>query len=194
MLFEVDSAIDTETGKLLDYSAIVTAGKAGINAQYMTGGDGRSYLREAHSVLNWDLVHGTPTITGKQDWTYQTSTVYQPFDSGVSPLGTSTLIYGSQYDDLRVVQITADGRLVTNLHWGQKSPKLVATDLQDRAYVCGTSNGGAAECIGVRPGERSEPGWRVTLDKGGERFAGAALVSGRLYVNTAEGWLYAIGD
>ena len=194
VLFEVDSAIDTATGKLLDYSAVVKAGMAGINAQYMTGGDGRSYLRESHSILGWEQRGDGPSLTTKRDWTYQTSTVYQPFDSGVSPLGTGVLIYGSQYDDLRVVQLAADGRLLTNLHWGQKSPKLVAMDLADRAYVCGASNEGVAECIGVRPGESGEPGWRVKLEKGGVQFAGAALVPGRLYVNTQEGWLYAVGD
>jgi hypothetical protein len=194
VLFVADSAIDAATGKLLDYSAVVKAGMAGINAQYMTGGDGQTYLREGHSVLSWELEGDEPAATGKRDWMYQTSTVYQPFDSGVSPLGTGVLIYGSQYDDLRVVQLTRDGRLATNLHWRQKSPKLVATDLADRAYVCGASNEGVAECIGVRPGESSEPGWRIRLDQGGEQVAGAALVPGRLYVNTKEGWLYAVGD
>jgi peptide/nickel transport system permease protein len=194
VLFEVDSAIDVATGKLLDYSDVVKPGTAGINAQYMIGGDGRTYLREGHSIVGWELKGETPAVDGQRDWTYQTSTVYQPFDSGVSPLGTGVLIYGSQYDDLRVVQLAADGRLVTNLHWGQKSPKLVATDLEDRAYVCGASNEGVAECIGVRPGENGEPRWRVKLDKGGVRFAGAALVPGRLYVNTEEGWLYAVGE
>lgn len=194
VLFEVDTAIDAATGKLLDYSAVVGAGMAGINAQYMTGGDGRTYLREAHDILSWELQDNVPAVTGKQEWTYQTSTVYQPFDSGVSPLGTGVLVYGSQFDDLRVVQLAADGRLVTNLHWGQKNPRLVATDLADRVYVCGASKQGGAECIGVRPGESSEPGWRITLDKGGGQVAGGALVRGRLYVNTREGWLYAIGD
>jgi hypothetical protein len=194
VLFVADAAIDTATGKLLDYSAVVRAGMAGINAQYMVGGDGRTYLREGHNILDWETGDGGPQVTDKLEWTYQTSTIYQPFDSGVSPLGTGVLIYGSQFDDLRVVQLSADGRLMTNLHWGQKEPKLVATDLADRAYVCGTSNGGIAECIAVEPGDSSDPAWRVRLEKGGVKFAGAALVPGRLYVNTEEGWLYAIGD
>jgi hypothetical protein len=194
VVFVADAVIDTKTGKLLDYSAVVRAGMAGINAQYMTGGDGQTYLRESHNILNWEAAADGPKVTGKREWTYQTSTIYQPFDSGVSPLGTAVLIYGSQFDDLRVVQLAPDSRLVTNLHWGQKSPRLVATDLADRAYVCGASNDGMAECIAVQPGDSGEPSWRVRLEKGGVQFAGAALVPGRLYVNTQEGWLYAIGD
>jgi peptide/nickel transport system permease protein len=193
VLFEVDNAIDAATGKILDYSALVRAGMAGMNAEYLTGGDGRSYVREGHSLMSWIAASDGPKVTGKRNWTYQTSTVYLPFDSGVSPIGTTTLIYGSKYDDLRVVQLAADGSLVTNLHWGQKNPKLVATDLADRAYVCGSSNEGMAECIGVRPSENGEPGWRVKLEKGGMKPTGAALIPGRLYVNTEEGWLYAIG-
>lgn len=194
VLFEVDAAIDAKTGRLLDYSDLVSAGTAGINAQYLIGGDGKAYLRKGHSVIGWTLTGDAPTATTKRDWTYQTSTVYLPFDSGVGPLGTAVLVDGSQYDDLRVVELGSDGRLLTNLHWGQKSPRLVATDLADRAYVCGRSNEGVAECIGVRPGESSEPGWRVKLDKGGAKVTGAALVPGRLYVNTEEGWLYAVGQ
>jgi hypothetical protein len=133
-------------------------------------------------------------VVDKLDWTYQTSTIYQPFDSGVSPLGTGVLIYGSQFDVLRVVQLASGGRLITNLHWDQNRPRLVATDLADRAYVCGSTNQGRAECIAVLPGENEEPGWRVVFDEGAFTFAGAALVPGRLYVSTEEGWLYAVGD
>lgn len=194
VLFVQDAALDVETGKLLDYNAVVRPGQAGINATYMIGGDGLTYLREAHDILRWESTSDGPQVVGKADWTYQTATVYLPLDSGVSSAGTGVLVYGSAYDDLRVIQLSMDNRLLTNLHWPLRSPRLVATDAADRAYVCGTANAGGAECLAVRPGDSVEPGWRIRLETGGETIGGAALTRGRLYVTVQEGWLYAIGE
>lgn len=194
VLFVQDAVLDVETGRLLDYNTVVRAGQAGINASYMVGGDGLNYLREGHDILRWESTPDGLQVVGKASWTYQTSTVYQPFDSGVSSAGTGVLIYGSMYDDLRVVQLSMDSRLLTNLHWPLKSPRLAATDAADRAYVCGTANAGGVECLAVKPGDNDEPDWHIRLDMGGETIGGAALVQGRLYVTTQEGWLYAIGE
>ncbi len=170
------------------------AGQAGVNAAYMVGGDGRTYLRDSHDILRWEMTPDGPQVVGEASWTYQTATVYQPFDSGVSSAGTGVLIYGSAYDDLRVVQLSMDNRLLTNLHWPMKNPRLAATDAADRAYVCGSANSGGAECLAVQPGDNDEPGWRIQLDTGGATVGGAALAKGRMYVTTQEGWLYAIGE
>ena len=194
VLFVQDAVLDVKTGKLLDYSAVVRAGQAGINATYMIGGDGLTYLREAHDILRWESTPDGPQVISRTDWTYQTATVYQPFDSGVSSAGTGVLVYGSAYDDLRVVQLSKDNRLLTNLHWPLKSPRLAATDAADRAYVCGTANAGGAECLAVQPGDNAEPGWRIRLETGGETIGGVALTRRRLYVAVQEGWLYAIGE
>lgn len=192
-----DAVLDTETGKLVDYSAVVPAGEAGINAIYMTGGDGKRYVRLEHTVVQWDMTESGPRQLGMTSWRWQTATVYQPFDSGVMLDGTAALVYGSFYDDLRVVLLQPGDLLLGNLHYPMRSPKYAANDATGMAYICGDALEGFVECIGVRAGDNEKPGWRVLLDKeGGETtsFAGAALVPGRLYVATGDGFLFAVGE
>jgi peptide/nickel transport system permease protein len=192
-----DTVIDTESGKLLDYSAIVPAGRAGINAIYMTGGDGKRYIRSEHNVIEWDETDSGPRQLNGTSWRWQTSSVYHPFDGGVMLDGTSVLVYGSFYDDLRVVLLQPADSLRANLHYPIRSPKYAASDATGMAYVCGDAREGSVECIGVRAGDNDKPAWRVLLDKeSGDTtgFAGAALVPGRLYVATGDGFLFAVGE
>jgi peptide/nickel transport system permease protein len=192
-----DAVFDVETGQLLDYSAIVPAGQAGINAVYMTGGDAQHYIRSEHNIIRWEESAGGPRQVWGTSWRWQTGSVYQPFDSGVMLDGTGVLIYGSMYDDLRVVLLQMNNRLLANLHYPMRGPKLAATDANGTAYVCGTARGGNIECVGVGPGDNDQPRWRVELQPGavnGNTFGGAALIPGRLYVTSQEGWLYAVGS
>jgi hypothetical protein len=192
-----DAVIDTETGRLVDYSPIVPAGKAGVNAIYMTGGDGKRYIRSEHNVIQWDETDSGPRQLNGTTWRWQTGTVYQPFDSGVMLDGTAVLVYGSFYDDLRVVLLEPGDALRANLHYPMRSPKYVASDASGMAYICGDARAGFVECIGVRTGDNAKPGWRMLFEKESEQtisFAGAALVPGRLYVATGDGWLFAVGE
>ncbi len=191
-----DAVIDTETGRLVDYSAVVPAGKAGVNAIYMTGGDGKRYIRSEHNVIQWDMTESGPRQFGGTTWRWQTGTVYQPFDSGVMLDGTAALVYGSFYDDFRVVLLRPGDQLLTNLHYPMRSPKYAASDATGMAYICGDAREGFVECIGVRAGDNDKPGWRILFDREGEQpvtFAGAALIAGRLYVASDNGWLFAVG-
>lgn len=192
-----DAVIDTETGKLVDFSAVVPAGKAGINAIYMTGGDGRRYIRSEHNVIQWDETAEGPRQLSGTTWRWQTGTVYQPFDSGVMLDGTAVLLYGSLYDDLRTVLLGPGDMLLANLHYPMRNPKYAASDATGMAYVCGDAREGFVECIGVRAGDNAKPAWRVLFEKeSGETtsFAGAALTPGRLYVATGDGFLFAVGE
>ena len=51
--------------------------------------------------------------------------------------------------------------------------------------------GGALQCRAHQPGPGA-PVWELTLEEGALP-SGGALVPGRLYVTTMDGWLYAIG-
>ena len=44
----------------------------------------------------------------------------------------------------------------------------------------------------IKPVRKGAPVWELTLEKGALP-SGGALVPGRLYVTTRDGWLYAIG-
>jgi ABC-type dipeptide/oligopeptide/nickel transport system permease subunit len=192
-----DAVLDTETGKLVDYSMIVPAGEAGINAIYMTGGDGKRYVRLEHSVVQWDMTESGPRQLGMTSWRWQTATVYQPFDSAVMLDGTAALVYGSMFDDLRVVLLQPGDLLLANLHYPMRDPKFAASDSRGMAYICGGGREGFVECIGVRAGDYTEPAWRMAFEREAAEaatFAGAALTPGRLYVATGDGWLFAAGE
>lgn len=192
-----DAVIDAATGQLVDFSAVVPAGKAGINAIYMTGGDGKRYIRSEHSVIEWDMGEAGPRQVAGTTWRWQTGTVYQPFDSGVMLDGTAALVYGSLYDDLRLVLLRPNDTLLANLHYPMRNPKYAAGNATGMAYVCGDAREGIVECIGVRAGDNEKPSWRILFDREGEQpvtFAGAALTPGRLYVASDNGWLFAVGE
>ena len=191
-----DAVFDAATGKLADYSAVVPAGKAGINAIYMTGGDGKRYIRSEHSIIEWNQTDAGPRQVSGRTWRWQTGTVYQPFDGGVMLDGVGVLVYGSNYDDLRAVLLGPNDALLANLHYPMRNPKYAASDAAGTAYICGDARSAVVECIGVHAGDNDKPSWRISLDKPtaeGPTFAGATLAPDRLYVSTGEGWLFAVG-
>jgi outer membrane protein assembly factor BamB len=191
-LYVQDVAVNLADGSLADLSSVVAAGQAGVNAVYMIGGDGKKYLRESHAVFPWQPTAAGGERTGKTTWTHQNSTVYLPFESGVSGRGNAWLHYGSQYDDLRLVLLGMDGQMLLNAHYPQRPSQVIATDAADHLYVCGEDRAGSAECVGFAPGAEA-PFWQVALPQSGQ-VNGGALVPGRLYVSTGAGALYALGD
>lgn len=191
-LFVQDAVLDVKTGKLLDFNALVVPGTAGINAIYMIGGDGLTYLREAHSVSRWEMTDARPRRVAETSWESRSATIYLPQESAVGSGGWAWLVYGSNYDDLRLVILSMEGRLLGNIFYPQRGSKLIAIDSADRAYVCGFSRGTGPECIAFSPGAE-EPVWQVAVPEMGQ-VNGGALAPGRLYVTTRDGALYAIGD
>lgn len=191
-VFVQDAVLDRQTGCLVDFSALVEAGKAGVNAGYVIGGDGKTYLREGHALVRWDAASGSPQRGERIDWNYRGSVIFLPFDSGVSASGTVWLLYGSAWDDLRYVVLTPDRRLLANFNYPQRSPRLIAVDAAERAYICGENRLAGVECIAFTPDEK-EPGWVVELADASGHITGGALAPGRLYVTTQDGYLYAIG-
>lgn len=192
-LFVRDAVLERADGRLVDLSAIVQVGQAGVNAFYVIGGDGKSYLLEEHAMFAWEMAPEGARRTRQLGWNYRAATLYLPFDGGVSAQGSAWLLYGSAWDDLRWIMLGADGRLKTNLRYPQRLSRVIAVDAADRAYICGAIRAGQPDCIAVVPGE-DEPGWQIALDRSKGNVVGGALAPGRLYVATDDGWLYAIGD
>jgi outer membrane protein assembly factor BamB len=191
-LFVQDAALDIETGQLLDFGTLVVPGTAGINAIYMVGPDGFTYLREAHGVIQWEMTDAGPQRIASASWESRTATIYLPQESAVGPSGSVWFVYGSNYDDLRLVTLSMEGRLLGNIFYAQRGSKLIAIDAADRAIVCGQARSGHLECTVFAPGAE-KPVWQVTLPDMAQ-VNGGALVPGRLYVTTRDGALYAISD
>jgi hypothetical protein len=90
-----------------------------------------------------------------------------------------------------VIWIGPDGQLRGNVHYPTRNSQAIAVDQSSNVYVCGTWIL-ATVCQNARlftwdAGATME----VTLRK--RRGGGRALVPGRFYVVTREGFLYAIG-
>jgi ABC-type dipeptide/oligopeptide/nickel transport system permease subunit len=192
-VFVQDAVLDRATGRLADFSAIVEPGRAGVNAAYLVGGDGRTYLREEHALVPVDLTGPVPQRGERIHWNYRGSTIFLPYDGGVTPGGAAWLLYGSNWDDLRYVVLSPDNRLLTNFNYPQRSPRAVAVDAAGRAYLCGEKRVEGVECISLTP-DQKEPAWQVDLPNSSGHVTGGALAPGRLYVTTQDGYLYAIGD
>jgi peptide/nickel transport system permease protein len=192
-LFVMDAVLDRQTGSLVDFSAVVPPGQAGINAAYIIGGDGKTYLREGHGVYPWEMSAEGPQRTGQITWNWQAATIFLPYDAGVSGQGRVWLFYGSGWDDLRYVMLSADSRLLLHLRYPQRSPRLIALDAAGRSYICGSDRANLPECLVVSEG-LEEPIWRLGLERGSGIVTGGALVPGRLYVTTEDGYFFAIGE
>ena len=191
-LYVQDVVVKMADGGLADLSAVAPPGRAGVDAVYMIGGDGRNYLRESHAVFPWRPTASGGERVGQLTWNYQGSVIYLPMDSGVTRQGIVWLRYGSQWDDLRLVLLSKDGGLLTNAHTPQRSSQVIAADGASRIYICGANRTSNSECVAFAAGS-DEPIWQVLLPEGGQANGGA-LVPGRLYVTTSDGFLYAIGD
>ncbi len=143
-LYVQDVALNTADGALADLSSVAKPGQAGVNALYMIGGDGRNYLREGHSVFPWQPTSSGGERTGQVTWNYRGSVVYLPMDSGVTGRSVAWLRYGSQYDDLWLVLLGMDGRMIGNVHYPQRNRP-------------GYRHRRGRPCLSVRP---QPDGWR----------------------------------
>ena len=144
-----DAVLDRQTGRLVDFSVIAEAGKAGVNAAYVVGGDRETYLREEHALVRLDTANGKLQRGERMDWNYRGSVIFLPFDSGVTLGGMAWLLYGSQWDDLRYVVLSPGPRLLTNFNYPQSSPHVLAVDGANRAYICGENRAAGVECIAL---------------------------------------------
>lgn len=192
-LFVMDAVVDRQTGKLTDFSEIIMAGRAGVNAAYLVGGDGQTYLREGHALYPWAMTAEGPRRTGQITWSYQAATIFLPFDAGVSGQGAAWFLYGSDWDDLRYVMVNPAGTLLLHLRYPQSSPRLISVDAAERSYICGSQRDNVPACL-VAVAGREDPLWQLPLERSAGVVTGGALVPDRLYVTTQDGYLYALGE
>ncbi len=192
-LFVMDAVLDRQTGRLADFSAVVPPGQAGINAAYIIGGDGKTYLREGHGVYPWEMTAEGPRRTGQITWNWQAATIFLPYDAGVSGQGRVWLLYGSAWDDLRYVMLSPDSRLLLHLRYPQRSPRVIGLDVAGRAYICGSDRATVPECLVISEG-MEEPIWQLGLERGAGIVTGGALTPGQLYVTTENGYFIAVGE
>jgi hypothetical protein len=163
--------------------------------QYIVGGDGRTYLRDAAKVSLWRRNGSAVEILETTQWdTRMLGTLTQPSDAGVTYDQTVWLFYRFS----GFIWLDTGGRVLGFTRVPLNRGQVIALDGDDTAYICGgQSFSGASRlsCLAVAP-KREEPVWLMPLEIDGW-VKGGALVPGRLYAVVEEqekGLLYAIGD
>jgi peptide/nickel transport system permease protein len=163
--------------------------------QYIVGGDGRTYLRDAAKVSLWRRNGSAIEILETTQWdTRMLGTLTQPSDAGVTYDQTVWLFYRFS----GFIWLDTGGRVLGFTRVPLNRGRVIALDRDDTAYICGgQSFSGASQlsCLAVAP-KREEPVWLMPLEIDGW-VKGGALVPGRLYAVVEEqerGLLYAIGD
>jgi len=159
--------------------------------RYVIGADGRTYLLSENVIQEWWFTPSGMEIVQSATWDYRKFTIgATPSDAGVTPEGIVWFFYAS-LRDARVVWLDMSSRLHGNARYFIRHGEIIAVDANAVAYVCGASRPNL-ECVAFAR-RSEEPIWTIRLERG-ENVTGGALVPGRLYVATAEGQLYAIGE
>lgn len=186
--------LDATDGSLIEFEAL-----SGADA-FLVGADGETYLVHGHEVIRLRVTQTGVRTERSVTWDYQNFTIARtPQDVGVTPNEITWLFYTGFArtwgfgEDTRVVWLDKDGALLGNVHYGTRNSRVIAIDQKGIVYSCGNLGFGYgdAECQAFSPAAE-EPLWKLKLEQGAE-VLGGAVVPGRLYVATREGFLYAIG-
>jgi len=190
LLFLGLGALSTQDGSLVDLQLPITQEMLFTGPRLAVGANGQHYLLAGHTALEWALVQGKAQFGRSITWDLSGLTIFIPSDSGVSADDFLWLFYGQSFSATRIAWVDGNSRLLTNIEAPLRDTRLVGIDRAGNAYLCGRV--GKVRCLQF---DRSAGtvGWDVTMPTG-LGVVGSALAPGRLYVTTADGFLYALGD
>lgn len=183
-------AFSTENGAAIDLQLPITQEMLFMGPRLVVGADGRHYVIAGATAIEWELVQGVAQAQRSTTWDIGGLNIYIPSDAGVSAESYLWLFYGQSFSTARLVWVDANGRLLTNMEGGLRDTHLIGLDADGRAYLCART--GRARCL-MLDRSTGAVGWDATLP-GGINVLGGALDAGRLYITTADGMLYALGD
>ena len=194
-----DGALQTQDGGRLDLQAPIEG------AWYITGADGRPYLLAGNTVGQWRW-----QASGVEMLRRVTLDVFRlGLPSYAIPDGAQVtsdehvwMYYGWRWPEIKIAWLDLTGRVLSTVRHELFAGWAVAIDAEETIYSCGLDTDVLAEahliCLASSP-RSQDPVWEVQLERPGRLpdaniYAGGALVPGRLYVATYDGFLYAIGD
>ncbi len=158
--------------------------------QVLVGADGNLYHR--YDVRMLRVVPATTESRSALVFDGAQHNIYGGLDAGVTPDGRPWLASYIQFG-LGFYWFAEDGMPDGLLKViDARKMFLAGIDRQNTAFICSDFYDAVAECVAFAPGS-SQPLWRTRLN-GVKLIAGAALAEGRLYVTTADGKLFAIGE
>lgn len=194
LLFVGNAILDAGDGSAVNLDAL------GAVDQYFVGADGEMYLVNGHEVSRWVRNGDQAEVVKTTSWEHGNFTTSRTSkQAGVAPDGLTWLFYTGFArsmgfgEDTRLVWLGSDGQLRGNVHYPTRNSQAIAVDQGAIVYACGNLDlgYGLPECQAFSP-RMEAPLWKVALDESAV-VAGGALIPGRLYVASREGFLYAIG-
>lgn len=202
-LFIKNLLLNAEDGSLVEMTLpssedVVLEGRE----QYVVGGDGLFYLHVGHYMIQWEPGPLGFEIIQAAEWNYRGAGMNQyssfPVDAGAARNGNLWLFYSAFYGGTQIIWLDPTG-----ISLGSSPTPLfdnsvmVAVDNTNSAYMCGKTVVSditmQLRCQAFAEGSE-EPAWEVVLVEQDLNPVGAALAPGRLYLATAEGVFYALGD
>jgi hypothetical protein len=159
--------------------------------RYLVGADGRMYLQEETAVHEWrpEGEPAPPAVT----WNLAGFAFGFPADSGVTSDGFVWMNFTSGFQDARIVWADLKGNVLGQVIFPQRPTRVIGVDGESNIYLCGANRQRGAECVAYQRGTE-EPAWSLALGARSGQPVGGALLPGRLYVTTAAGLLFALGD
>jgi peptide/nickel transport system permease protein len=153
--------------------------------------NGQSYLRTGHIVREWlAQPNGSFTLGQAATWDYDQFTFTSPRSAGVTANRVVWLFYNT-FQQTALVWLQPTGQVIGTVQMPLfATSDLLAIDDAATVYLCGGTNLNSVTCTAQAPGQ-AKPAWQLQLPQG-YPYRGGALVPGRLYVTTQDGFLYAI--
>lgn len=211
-LFFEDVILDAHTGATLFGRSDQPISK------YVVGVNGGVYLRTQTALLEWKPTDEGATLSEFATWDLRSLGLgfRFPNDAGVLPDGRAWIYYASGFEFVKLVWLDANHQPLTPIDYPYRNPaRLVGLDGAATTYICGVTNNetlkrAVVECRANAPGANA-PDWKIALDSGqaiavvnaapvgaalprGVPYpVGGAIVPGRVYIVTGDGYLYALG-
>jgi ABC-type dipeptide/oligopeptide/nickel transport system permease subunit/outer membrane protein assembly factor BamB len=163
--------------------------------RYIVGADGKNYVATPTTVYEFILKGKVGELRQVAKWDPRVLNVEFRIlnTAGVTPSGDIWLDFGSYFEFSRVLWINSNGQVSNVIDYPfSGDPILIALDKNNVIYMCGTTSENHAECRATRA-ETGIVAWKIIFDKGTDPLGGA-LVPGRIYVTTANGYLYALEE
>jgi peptide/nickel transport system permease protein len=157
---------------------------------YATGADGNTYMLAGANAIRWHIENSQAVADEMIAWDIGGLSIYLPTDSGVAADGKFWVFFGTNFGNSRLAWLDADSRALANMEVSYVRMRLAGLDAANRGYLC--TGIGPAACLALDL-EVKGAIWKLELP-GGTNGIGSALVPGRLYAATEDGWLHAIGD
>ncbi len=199
LFWNTDGVIDLRDGSLLDLRAPLAS------SWYFTGADGRLYLVAGNTVAQWRA--GDAGVEIVRSVSLDVKRIGLP--SGALPDGMQVTpgqhvwtYYGWNWGTVRIVWLDLDGRIHGTVIYRLANSSAIGMDGEDTIYSCGFTSENLAQaqpiCMAFSPGSE-DPLWELALERTEPLndiilFAGGAVVPGRLYITTVDGFFYAIGE